>query len=56
MSRGDSYLTVDAYNNEAERNRMDQWNLTARTYMHTAEWRQFFEKYGYSGDYYWFIP
>ena len=49
-------ITVDAYRNEEENKRMNMWNLTALTYMHTEEWKKFFKEAGYTGDYYWFIP
>lgn len=56
VSLRDSFITVDAYRNEEEKKRMDAWNLTAKTYMHVDEWKEFFKKAGYTGDYYWFIP
>ena len=56
VTKTDAFVTVDAYHNEEERKMMDMWNLTALTYMHVDEWKEFFKKAGYSGDYYWFIP
>lgn len=56
VSRKDKYITVDAYRNEEEKMCMNSWNLTALTFMHTDEWKKFFEEAGYSGDYFWFIP
>jgi hypothetical protein len=56
VSRGKSFITVDAYRNEQERQLMEAWNLTAKTMMHVDEWVAFFHKVGYKGDYYWFIP
>lgn len=56
VARGKSYITVDAYRNEEERQRMFAWNLTAQTIMHVDEWKAFFAEVGYTGDYYWFIP
>jgi SAM-dependent methyltransferase len=56
VSRGKSYITVDAYRTEEEKTRMYAWNLTAQTIMHVDEWKAFFEEVGYTGDYYWFIP
>ena len=32
------------------------WNLTAKTIMSVDEWKLFFKKTGYQGDYFWFIP
>ncbi|OGT12475.1 MAG: methyltransferase type 11 [Gallionellales bacterium RIFCSPHIGHO2_02_FULL_57_16] len=56
VSRDQSFITVDAYRNEEEKERMYAWNLTAKTIMSVDEWVQFFEEVGYTGDYYWFIP
>jgi len=56
VSRGDAFITVDAYRNDEEKERMFAWNLTAKTVMHVDEWKRFFDEVGYRGDYYWFIP
>jgi ubiquinone/menaquinone biosynthesis C-methylase UbiE len=56
VSRGKSFITVDAYTNAMEEERMYAWNLTAKTIMHVDEWKVFLKKVGYTGDYYWFIP
>ena len=56
VSKIGSFITVDAYNNENEKIRMNAWNLTAKTIMSTSEWKKFFKETGYKGDYYWFIP
>lgn len=56
VSRGKSFITVDAYRNEEEKERMYAWNLTAKTIMSVDEWIGFFKEVGYTGDYFWFIP
>jgi ubiquinone/menaquinone biosynthesis C-methylase UbiE len=56
VSGGKSFVTVDAYRNEIEKERMEAWNLTALTMMSVDEWKKFFAEVGYDGDYYWFIP
>ena len=56
VSRGKSFITVDAYHTEEEKERMDKWNLTALTYMSVPEWEALFKEVGYTGDYFWFIP
>lgn len=56
VSGGRAFITVDAYRNEIEKERMEAWNLTALTMMSVDEWVDFFEEVGYDGDYYWFIP
>lgn len=55
VSRGNSFVVVDAWNNEEEYRRMISWNLTALTYMHVQDWIALFSEVGYTGDYYWFI-
>lgn len=56
VARKGGFITVDAYRNEEEKERMYAWNLTARTIMSVDEWIAFFKEVGYTGDYYWFIP
>jgi SAM-dependent methyltransferase len=55
VSKSHSFITVDAWRNEEEKERLLKWNLTAKTYMHVNEWKLLFEEVGYTGDYYWFI-
>ena len=56
VSNERSFITVDAYHNNEEKEAMLSWNLTGKTIMHVDEWKIFFDELGYSGDYYWFIP
>lgn len=56
VTRGNSFVTVDSYKTEEEKERMYAWNLTAKTIMSVDEWQDFLREAGYSGDYYWFIP
>ena len=56
VSRGKSFITVDAWRNDNEKEEMEAWNLTALTYMHVDDWKKLFEEVGYTGDYYWFFP
>ena len=56
VSRKGAFITLDAYRNEEEKERMYNWNLTAKTIMSVEEWEIFFKQVGYTGDYYWFIP
>lgn len=56
VMKGKSFITVDAYRTDEEKELMLAWNLTARTFMHVNEWKMFFAEAGYTGDYYWFIP
>ena len=56
VSRKGSFITVDAYRNDEEKEAMFAWNLTAKTIMHVDEWKVFFQDVGYTGDYFWFMP
>jgi len=56
VARRGAFITVDAYFDEDQRQRMEAWNLTARTIMHGETWKAFFDQIGYTGDYFWFIP
>lgn len=55
VSRGHSYITVDAWRNEQERENLFKWVLTAETMMHVDDWKKLFDEVGYTGDYWWFI-
>jgi len=55
VSKSNSFIMVDAWRNEQEKEQMLKWNLTALTYMHVNEWTGLFSEVGYTGDYYWFI-
>ncbi len=56
VSKGHAFITVDAYRDEAEKEAMYAWNLTAQTILHVDEWKELFKKVGYTGNYYWFMP
>jgi len=56
VSTKGSFITVDAYRNQEEKQRLEDWVLTAKTMMHVDEWKAFFLKVGFTGDYYWFTP
>lgn len=56
IQRKGSFITVDAYRNDEEKKRMFAWNLTAKTVLHVDEWKELFDKVGYTGDYHWFMP
>jgi ubiquinone/menaquinone biosynthesis C-methylase UbiE len=56
VSKKNCFITVDAFKNEEEKERMYKWNLTAKTIMSVEDWKNFFVRNGYKGDYFWFIP
>lgn len=55
VCRGDSYITVDAWRNDREKENLFKWVLTAETMMHVDDWKKLFDEIGYTGDYWWFI-
>ncbi len=56
VSAQDSFITVDAFRDQEEKELMMAWNLTAKTILHVNEWKALFDEVGFTGDYYWFIP
>ena len=56
VAKRGSFITLDAYRDDNEKDRMEAWNLTAKTVMRVDQWKEFFADVGYSGDYHWFIP
>ena len=42
--------------NHKEKELMYSWNLTAKTILHTNEWKNLFLQTKYTGDFYWFKP
>jgi len=55
IAPGRSYIQVDAYRNESERDLFLDWVLTAVTFGNLDFWREMFTKAGYTGDYFWTI-
>lgn len=56
VCKKNSFITVDAFRNAEEKERMYKWNLTAKTILSVNDWKALFKKINYEGDYYWFIP
>ncbi len=55
VTRQHAFVTMDAWRNEEEKERMLKWNLTGLTYMHVNDWKRLFKEVRYQGDYFWFI-
>jgi SAM-dependent methyltransferase len=53
VSRAHSFLVVDAWRNDEERERHFKWVVTCLTAMHVNDWKDLFKEVGYTGDYYW---
>ncbi len=56
VSRAHKFVTIDAWRNEEEHQRLLDWILTAETYLSVEDWVRLFGEVGYTGDYWWFIP
>ena len=56
VSKKNKFITVDAFSDDKEQEQMYAWNLTAKTILHTDDWKKLFLEAGYTGDYYWFKP
>jgi ubiquinone/menaquinone biosynthesis C-methylase UbiE len=55
VAPGRSYIQVDAYRNEEERDVFLDWVLTADTFGNPEMWKKLFRRANYTGDYYWTI-
>lgn len=53
VSRKDSFVMVDGWKTDSEREDLESWVLTAQTVLHEEDWVQLFAGSGYEGDY-WF--
>ena len=56
VTKKNSYVVLDAYSNEKEKEELMNWNLTAKTIKHVEGWKKFFEQINFKGDFYWFKP
>ena len=52
-ARGVSYIQVDSYRTENEKDLFEDWVLTARTHHYPKDWEMLFAEAGYSGEYSW---
>ena len=55
VSKKDSLIQVDAYNNLKEKAICKKWILTAKYYDYPKNWIKLFKKAGYKNDYYWTV-
>ena len=56
VTKNNSYVVLDAYSNNKEKEELMNWNLTAKTIKHVDDWKKFFEQIDFKGDFYWFKP
>lgn len=50
VSKGQSYICVEAYRNEREKMNLLYWQLTCRAFHTPEEWAWIYEQTGYTGD------
>ena len=50
VSKGNSYICVEAYRNEREKVNLMYWQLTCRAFHTPEEWDWIFKQTGYTGD------
>ena len=55
VSKGNSFVMVDGWQNESERIALESWVLTAKTMMSKSDWVSLFKEANYSGDYWFWI-
>lgn len=53
VSRGNSYIVVDSYHTPEEKERFQNWVLTAEFHGYPNEWLEVFKEAGYTGAYSW---
>ncbi len=55
VAPGRSFVQVDSYHTEAQRDLFLNWVLTAKFHDFPSGWIEIFDLAGYSGDYYWTV-
>lgn len=51
VGRKNKYIVVESYRNEEEKANLLYWQLTCESFCTPEEWRWWFQKTGYTGDY-----
>ena len=52
VSKKNSFVMLDGWDTEEEKNNLDSWILTAKTVLSRPDWLQVFRKSNYRGDYF----
>jgi ubiquinone/menaquinone biosynthesis C-methylase UbiE len=52
VSKKNSFVMLDGWDTEEEKNNLDSWILTAKTVLSRPDWLQVFQKSNYRGDYF----
>ena len=53
VSSAHKYIQVDSWLDDAQRENISKWVITAETLYEPDGWRALFQKAGYNGDYFW---
>ena len=51
-----SYIKVNGYTNQIEKEKLNNWNLVAKTILHVDEWHDLFLEVGYDREWEFFVP
>lgn len=55
VTKGPSFIQVDAYETEEQKEMFEEWVLTAQYHDYPEAWLKIFKEVGYKGDYDWTI-
>ena len=51
-----SFIKINGYNSNFQREELDNWNLVAKTILHVEEWKELFDEVGYDREWEFFVP
>ena len=51
-----SFIKINGFRNNHEKESLTKWNLVAKTILHVEEWERLFEEVGYDRDWEFFTP
>ena len=51
-----SYIKVNGFRNDLDKEKLNQWNLVAKTILHVDEWEDLFNEVGYDREWEFFVP
>lgn len=56
VSKKNSFIKINGYKNNDEKEKIEGWNLVAKTTLHEDNWLKLFKEVNYIGDYDFFKP
>ena len=51
-----SFIKINGYTSDLERDELENWNLVAKTILHVEEWKELFDEVGYDREWDFFVP